>query len=297
MDGTYKIYRTRGRTVFEIINYTLFTLFCISIIFPFLNVLAISFSDYKAVSSMKVGILPIGFNVAAYKKLAFNLQFLRAIRNSIFLTIVNTTLVIVISLAAGYALSSNKLVGRKIIFTYFLIPMYFGGGMIPSYLLICKLKMVNTYWSLILPGIVSIFYVIVFRNQIAQLPKELIESAQLDGASEPMILIKIIMPLLVPMIMAFVVFSAVDNWNSWFGCMLYIQDQKMWTLQYQLRDILVNASIVDERGQVGLNKSEMIHPENLKMAALMLSILPILVVYPFCQKYFISGVLVGAVKG
>lgn len=295
MEGSYRIYRTRGRTIFEIFNYTFFILFCISILVPFIYVISLSTSSYAAVNNKEVGLLPVGFNMRAYVSLAGNIQFLRCVANTVFITVINTVMCIVISLAAGYALASPKMYGRNAIFTYFLIPMYIGGGLIPTYLLITRLHLDNTFWALTITGWVNIFYVIVFKNQISQMPKELIESAQLDGASEPLILFRIILPLLIPMIMAFVVFSAVGNWNSWFSCMIYINDKSKWVLQCQLQEWIADSSLTDTKHiATGVNY---VHPQNLQMAALLLAILPILVIYPFCQKYFISGVLVGAVKG
>lgn len=292
------IYRSKSRTVFEIFNYTFFTLFCISILVPFLNAIAISLSSKAAILRGGIGIWPVEFNLEAYKTLAFNRQFLHTVMNTVFLTFTNTFLVITISLAAGYALSSKYLIGKKIIFTYFIIPMYFGGGLIPTYLLINGLHLNNTYFALILPSIVSVFYVIVFRNMIDQLPKELIESAEIDGAGQPTILFHVVIPLIIPTIAAFVVFSAVGYWNEWFGAMIYLRDRKMWTLQLQLRDILINSAMISPEIEKNfINQQTPIHPENLKMAALMLTILPIVVIYPFVQKYFMSGVLVGAVKG
>jgi putative aldouronate transport system permease protein len=291
-------YKSGSRKVFEVFNYTLFIIFCISILVPFLNAIAISLSSSQAVVKGAIGIWPVGFNLEAYKKLVSSFQFLRTIGNTVFLTSVNTFLVILISLAAAYALANKHIIGKRFFFVFILIPMYFSGGLIPTYLLINNLGLNNTYGALILPAIVNIFYIIVFKNSIDQLPKELLESAEIDGASEPRILFKIILPLILPMVMAFVVFSAVAYWNEWFGVLLYIRDKHLWTLQFQLRDILINASLADAETQKAIvQNAPLINPENLKMAALMLTILPIIVIYPFVQKYFIHGQLVGAVKG
>ncbi|MBP1988420.1 carbohydrate ABC transporter permease [Paenibacillus eucommiae] len=291
------LYKSPSRKVFEVINYCLFTLFSLSIILPFINVLAVSFSDYRAVAAGKVGFWPVGFNWDAYTTLANNWPFLRAALNTIMLTGVNTVLCILISLAAGYALANRKIIGLNIIFIYILIPMYFSGGLIPTYLLVNNLGLNNTYGALILPSLVSIFYIIVFRNSIMQLPKELIESAEMDGAGAVRLLASIIFPLILPMVMAFTIFSAVGYWNEWFNVLLYIRDDSLWTLQYKLRDILFNAAAIDMITQQSVSTRMKVHPENMKMAALILSILPILVIYPFLQKYFMHGILVGAVKG
>ncbi len=291
-------YRSTSRTIFNIANYTLFVAFSLSILIPFLNAISISLSGFQFVSQGRVGIWPIGFNLESYKILAANAQFLRSIVNSVFLTVINTALVILIALAAGYALANKHLIGKKTVFLFILIPMYFNGGLIPTYLLVHKLGLTNTFGALILPAIVNIFYIIVFRNSIEQLPQELIESAEIDGASESRTLFSVILPLVLPMAMAFTVFSAVAYWNEWFGVLIYIRDKSMWTLQFQLREILANPNIMDPGTLDQLaNRNAYVHPENLKMAALMLTILPVLAIYPFVQKFFIHGQIVGAVKG
>jgi putative aldouronate transport system permease protein len=290
--------RSLSRKVFEVFNATIFILFSLSILVPFINAIAISLSSYEALATGKVGLWPKGFTWEAYQTLAYNKQFLRTFMNTVFLTAVNTVLTIGTSLAAGYAMAHKHLLGRATLFAYFIIPMYFSGGLIPFYLLVNKMGLTNTYAALILPNIVSTFYIIIFRNQINQLPQELMESAEIDGAGELRIVWNIILPLVLPMTMAFVVFSAVAYWNEWFNAMIFIRDRSMWTLQLQLRDILINTSqFIDNQTEKALISGPVVHPENMKMAALMLTILPIIVVYPFVQKYFIHGQLVGAVKG
>lgn len=290
--------RSKSKIAFDIVNYTIFIVFSLSILIPFFNVISISLSSPSALASGNVTIWPQGFNLDGYKQLFNSPQFLRTGLNSVFLTAVNTVLVILLSLAAGYALSNKNMIGKHIIFIYLLIPMYFSGGLIPTYLLVNTLGLNNTYGALILPAVINIFYIIVFKNTIDQLPKELLESAEIDGASEYSILFRITLPLIIPMAMAFVVFSAVNYWNEWFAVLIYIRDRSMWTLQFQLRDILINANLVDQATQDAIASNEpRVHSENLKMAALMVTILPIIIVYPFVQKYFIHGQLVGAVKG
>jgi putative aldouronate transport system permease protein len=288
-------YSSPSRIAFQCFNYTFFVVFCISILAPFINALAISLSSYQGVLSGKVGLWPIDFQLDSYQKIAFNYTFLRSFVNTAALTVINTLLSVVVSLCAAYALSHKLFVGRSAAFTFILITMFFSGGLIPTYLNVMNLGLGNTYWALILPGLVSPFYIIVYKNMIDQLPKELIESAEIDGAGEFRLLFRIVLPLVLPMTMAFVIFSAVGYWNQWFGVLLYIKEKSMWTLQFQLREILNNARLEDEvLNPIG---QQIIHPENLKMAALMVTVLPIIVIYPFVQKYFIHGQFVGAVKG
>lgn len=292
------VYNSLSRRIFVVFNYIFFLLLSLSILLPFFNTIAISMSSHTAIVKGGIGIWPQGFNIDGYKMLMGNAQFVRTIINSIALTCVNTFLVITISLATGYALANKHIIGKNIIFYYIIVPMYFSGGLIPTYLVVNYVGLNGSYLALILPNIVSMFYMIVFKNSIEQLPRELLESAEIDGASEPTILVKIIFPLILPMAMAFVVFSAVQYWNEWFGVLLYIREEKMWTLQYQLRSLLVSARLTDAQTSAAMETGgARVNPENLKMAALMITVLPIIAVYPFVQKYFIHGQLVGAVKG
>lgn len=292
--------KSTSRKVFEVINYTVLCMFIAVIIIPFLNVIAMSISDSDAVRLGKVGIWPIGFNTNAYRNLLISRGFFRTFINTVCLTSSKTVLVILISLSAAYALANKAMFAKKFFFTYILIPMYFSGGLVPFYLLVNGLKLTDTYAALILPYIVSIFYIIVFRNSILQMPKDLIESAEIDGASEFTILYRVVIPVLLPMVMAFTIFSAVDYWNDWYNVLLFIKDTKKWTLQFLLRDILINADVLEQSeisNYIIKYDKNKIHPQNLKMAALMITVLPIIVIYPFLQKYFIHGIIVGAVKG
>ena len=289
-----RIFRTPQRTAFEIVNYILFALFSVTIIIPFLHALAISFSSPDAVLQSRVTIWPIEFQTRAYRIILTNSVFLRSFLNTVVITIVKTTLSISICLAAGYALASRHFVGVRIAFLFILIPMYFSGGLIPTYLTVSAYGLNNTYGALVLPNLITIFYVIVFRNAIARLPQEIMESAEMDGASEITILVRIIVHLITPMIMAFTIFAAVQYWNEWFNVLIYVRDRSKWTLQYTLRDIYLNPML---SGTDALLIERPLNPQNLIMAAMMCTVLPIIVIYPFLQRFFIHGALVGAVKG
>lgn len=294
------IYKTKSRIIFEIFNYLLFTVFSLSIVLPFLNIIAISLSSNSAVGSGKVQFWPVGFHLMAYGKIVTNWGFITSFMNSVFLTVVNTILVVGIALLAGYALASKHMIGKKIFFIYIIIPMYFNGGIIPLYLLVNKLKLTNSYLALILPVIISPFYIMVFRNNIVNnIPRDLLESAEIDGAGEFTILLKVVIPLLLPVIIAFSVMSAVTYWNEWYYCLLFIRDNTKWTLQYRVKHILTLYELTDApRSPIKMIKTtEKIHGQSIRMAALMVSILPIMLIYPFMQKYFIHGIVVGAVKG
>lgn len=292
------VYRSKSRRIFEICNYTFFILFGITILVPFFNAIAISLSSYSAVVSGVVGLWPVDLQFNGYVRLINDDQFIRAGLNTVFLTIINTVLVIIVSISCAYALSSKYLPAKKVFFYYIIFTMFFNGGLIPTYLVVNGLGLTNTYLALILPSISNAFYIIVFKNSIDQLPNELLQSAEIDGAGEIRILYQIVLPLVLPMTAAFTVFSAVLYWNEWFGVLIYIRDEDLYTLQFQLREILLNAGTIDSQtSDAIIEGADKVHPRNIKMAALMITILPIVAVYPFVQKYFIHGQLVGAVKG
>jgi putative aldouronate transport system permease protein len=178
--------------------------------------------------------------------------------------------------------------------------MYFSGGLIPYFLTISKfLGLRNTVFALILPVITSSFYIIIFRNNIAQLPKDIIESAEVDGANEYTILFRIVAPIIIPTIAAFIIINAVVHWNEWFQALLFIDNPKLWTLQFALRRILIEKTALTSVNDIitVFDPKTMVHPESFRMAALMITVIPILCIYPFFQKYFIHGIIVGAVKG
>lgn len=281
--------------MFEVFNYGFFILFGFSIIFPFLNVISLSLSSYDAVNAGKVGLLPIGLNFRGYKNIIQNSDFIRALFTTVFITVTDTTLAIIIALMAGYALANKHLPGKSFLFNFILLPLYINGGLIPYYLLVNSLKLNDSYGALIFPIVTNVFYIIVYRNSIVNLPHDIIESAEMDGAGEYTILFKVVLPLLLPMTMAFTIFSAVAYWNEWYNVLLFIQDHKKWTLQYKLRDILSWNDLTQDT--IRIKTTGNVHPKNIRMAALMVTILPIVVIYPFLQKYFIHGIIVGAVKG
>jgi putative aldouronate transport system permease protein len=294
------IYKTRSRYVFVALNTALMIAVCAMIVLPFVNLIAISTSNYVATETMKVGLLPVGFQINAYLKILNDSIFMRSFVNSVFLTVITTCLTIGISLCCGYALSSKHLRASRLLLTYFLVPMYFSGGLIPYFLTVSKfLGLRDTFLALILPVITNCFYIIIFRINIKMLPKDIIESAEVDGANEYVILFRIVAPIIVPTISAFIIINAVVHWNEWFGALLFIDNSKKWPLQFALRRLLLQKVAVTQINEtlVVFDVNNMIHAESFRMAALMITILPIICVYPFFQKYFIHGIIVGAVKG
>ena len=293
-----RVFHTPSRRIFAFFLYTGFTLFCLAIILPFLHVIALSLSTKKAYFEGKVLFWPVDWYTKPYAIILTSKVFLTSLRNTVLIVVVNTSLQIFFALCAGYALANKHFFGTKVAFIYILIPMYFGGGLIPFYLIVNSYGLNNRLGALVFPYLVSIFYIIIFRNAINQLPKEIMESAEMDGASEFTTLFRIVVHLIMPMIMAFTIFSAVGYWNMWFPVLIFIRDKWKWTLQYMLRDIYTNPGIGAGplEGMID-DPLQQLLPQNIIMASIICTIAPIIVIYPFLQRYFIHGVIRGAVKG
>lgn len=267
------------------------------VILPLMHVFSVSVSSTVAVTRMQVTIFPKGFNVTAYKKIMDDLIFLRSLLNTIGITVVSTFLSIFIIIMIAYPLSKEYFFGKKIVTYFFVLTMYFSGGLIPSYLLVSKyLKLNNTYLAYILPSLVNVFYVIVVKSQLEALPKELLDAAVVDGASEFTVLLRIIIPVISPTIAAVSMFIALGRWNMWFPVLLYTNKNTMWTLQYYLRAIVFEKYLASTHDIITEVGTETIPPQNYQMAAIILVALPIVSIYPFVQKYFVKGILTGSVK-
>jgi len=242
-------------------------------------------------------LFPRGFSLAAYKMVIKDPLILSGFKVTIIVTVCGTLINLVISFLGAYPLTRKDLVGRKTIQYLIFFTMLFGGGLIPTYIIVSKLKMVNTYWALIIPGALSPYQMFVLRNFIQNLPESLQESARIDGASEMTVLMRIIIPLSIPVIAVLGLMFGVGHWNSWFSSVIYTTKPGMLSLQAVMRQILM----VDTTSQYFANVTEMYEeaamPKSLQMAIVSVATIPILCVYPFLQKYFVKGVTLGAVKG
>lgn len=271
-------------------------------LYPFLNVAAISFND--AVDSTRGGItiFPRIPTLANYTEIFKTNDLLPiAFFNSILRTVLGTVLGVVSSAVVAYTLSRRDFFMNKFVAILLVITMYVGGGLIPEYLLNVKLHLNQTFWVYLLPGLISPFNVIVIRSFMDNLPHELHESATLDGANDIVIFAKIIFPLCMPVIATVALFIAVGQWNSWFDTYIYnAKVANLTTLQFELKKVLeeaaANASYDPNKGQQIANQVAKTNPEAIKMAITMIATVPIVIVYPFLQKYFVSGMIVGAVK-
>jgi len=285
--------------IFTIINYLCLTFVLIIVGYPLLYVLSASFTDPKAIEAGKIIILPIDFTLAGYKNVFNNKDILLGYKNSIFYTVVGTFLNIFVTLITGYALSFKDFFGKKFIMIFFLITMFFGGGLIPTYLVIKNLGLINTRWALILPTIFSLYNVFItmrfFENTI---PDSLYDAAVMDGCGDIKFLFTIIIPLSKAIIAVNAVFYGVGHWNQYFAALIYINDKELYPLQIFLRQVLVlgDSNILSSN----LNAEELIKLKEkaalVKYSLIIISSLPVFLIYPFVQKYFVKGVMIGSNK-
>lgn len=291
---------SKGDKVFFTINY-IFLSFCfLIVIIPLINVISSSLSSPAALISGKVFILPVEPSLFAYKKIVTNPDLINGYLNSLFYTIVGTVVNIILTIMAAYPLSRKDFYGRNVITGMFVFTMLFNGGMIPNYLLVKNLNLYDTRWALIIPGALSVWNVMIARNFFqTTIPNELIEAAEIDGASDIKVIFSVILPLSAPIIAVLSLFYAVGHWNSYFGGFLYLKSKNLFPLQVVLRNILLNAQIIetmaDIPSQEQLNMMSIV--EVLKYAIIVFASLPVILLYPIVQKHFVKGVMVGSLKG
>ncbi|WP_438350700.1 carbohydrate ABC transporter permease [Paenibacillus sp. FA6] len=284
-----------GEKVYTVFNYTFFTLMGITTLFPFINLIAKSFSSEEAVISGRVGLLPVGFQFGTYGYVLQDAMFLNSLKISILLTFIGTLLSLLLTTMTAYPLSKVRLRGRKGLLLMFIFTMLFSGGLIPTYLLMSNLNLVNTLPVLFLPGMVNVFNMLILKNYFEGLPDSLEESAKLDGAGNIRILISIVLPLSMPVLATIALFFAVAFWNDYFASMIYITDPGLKPLQLYLKELFVasGGEFLKDNVDAALNTT----PQSIQASSILLATIPILCVYPFLQKYFVKGVLVGSVKG
>jgi putative aldouronate transport system permease protein len=287
-----------GDTLFTLFNYAFFIILALVTLFPFLNVIAKSFSSEAAVVSGIVTIFPVGFQTGTYELVFGNHQFINSFKVTIYVTIVGTLACLFMTVLAAYPLSKPNLKFRKTLLLIFVFTMLFSGGIIPTYLTMQYLSLVNTTWALFVPGLINVFYMLIVKNFFEALPESLEESAKLDGASNIRILVSIVLPLSKPVMATIGLFYAVLLWNSYFNAMIYITSPELKTLQLYLKELIASTEdIVTMAGQIDVNRDLNQAPEAVRAASIVTATVPILLVYPFLQKYFVKGVLIGSVKG
>ena len=293
---------SRGRVIFLVCNYILLTLIALICVLPFVNLLAISFSNKTAVAANQVSFWPIGFNVAAYEFILNNRQFLTALGITVRRTVLGVAINLALMVLTAYPLSKSPQEFRlRTVFSwFFVVTILFNGGLIPTYMVVKYTHIMNTIWALVLPGAVQVFNMLVVMNYMRSLPHELQEAAYIDGAGHYKTLFQVILPVCKPTLATVTLFAFVGHWNSWYDGMIYMNTVDKYPLQTYLQTIVINpeaffrnaTNISEELGKF-LN---LVSARTTNAAQMFLAMIPILCIYPFLQKYFIQGVTIGAVK-
>ena len=284
--------RSISGRLFDFVLFLMCVVVLVSILAPVLNILAVSLSSYEAFTRGEVGLFPVEFSLEAYEIQFRDGKVLRGLRNSIFYTALGTTLNVLMTILTAYPMSRKEMPFRKTISVFFAFTMFFGGGMIPSFLQIQDLGLYRSIWSLIIPGSMTVYNMIVMRTFFQSIPHELTEAATIDGANDWQILVRVILPLSKASIATIALFYAVGHWNSWFSASIYLTNFELYPLQLVLRDMIFNVQALIQTGEAN-NYGYTI----IQYAALFISMVPMMVLYPFIQKYFVKGVMIGSVKG
>ena len=292
-----------SRKLFLVINYIVLTIVSLMCILPFINLLAISFSDKTAVAANAVSFWPVGFNTAAYEFILGNDQFLRALWISVQRTVLGVLVNIILIILTAYPLSKStqdfRL--RNVFSWFFVVTILFSGGLIPTYMVVKYTGLMDTIWALVLPGAVQVFNMLVVMNYMRSLPKELEEAAYIDGAGHFQTLFNVILPVCTPTLATVTLFSFVGHWNSWYDGMIYMNTVDKYPLQTYLQTIVINPeaffrNATNISAELG-NFLNLVSARTTNAAQLFLATIPILCVYPFLQKYFTTGLVMGSVKG
>lgn len=294
---------TKSEKIFHGFNYAFLAFITLLAVLPFVHILALSLSSYRAVLSGEVGLWPRETTVNAYRNLIIDGNIFVGLRNTVLVTVVGTGLNMIATTAAAYPLSKQRLRGRGFFLWIVIFTMLFNGGIIPTFVLIRQLGLLNSYWALWLLVLVSPFNMFVMKSFFQAQPVSLEESAVIDGANDIQILIRIILPLSMPVIATLTLFYAVGHWNTYMNVLIYISDPERYTLMMRLRQMIMGMTeaITTAQSSEGTEGSrlleDLITPQSIRSAAIVVSTLPIMLVYPFLQKYFVKGVMLGSLKG
>ncbi len=289
-----------GGMFFDWFNCIFMIFIMIVMLYPILNVLAVSLSSSEAITSGEVSWYPIGFNINSYKTVLTNSEIFTAYKNTIVYAVVGTAISLLFTILAAYAMAINGFVLNKVFNRLLVFTMIFNGGLIPTYLVIKGLHLLDTLWVMVLPGCVTAYNLFICRTFFKGISPSLRESAQLDGANDFLVCFRIYVPVSLPVLCTIGLFVIVGHWNSWFNALMYLNDEKRYPLQMILRKIVINDDVrggaYADSQMSSMMESLNVHPKNVQMASVMVAMIPILCVYPFLQKYFVKGVMLGSVK-
>ncbi|MEG0894726.1 MAG: carbohydrate ABC transporter permease [Oscillospiraceae bacterium] len=293
-----KITKRRKRlSAFDIFLYVFFGILACLTIYPFYNAIIISLTNTVSYIKNAPYLLPYTVDFSAYKEIMNDKFFFSSFMVTVFITVVGTFFSMIFSISTAYVLSRKNLPGRKFFLSFILFTMLFSGGMVPTYIVVSKLGFLDNVWAMIIPCMLSTYYIMIMKNYFQSLPVSLEEAAKIDGANDFQVLIKIYLPISKPFMATFTLFYAVERWNEWWNAHLYIIDKNLKPLQTYLREILATYNSQLAPQLQSLEESKMkIFPQAIHMATIIITMIPILCFYPFLQKYFVKGVMIGSVK-
>lgn len=292
--SVYESKSNKKAQLFQVGLSLIFILITIVSLIPILHVVAISLSSKQSILSGAVSLFPVGFNTEAYSKVLSNVNFMGSFAFTIILTLAFTALSMFLTILAAYPLSKSGLKGKVIMMTLFVITMYFDPGIVPNYLNIKNLGLIDTVWALLLPGALSAYNLIILKSFFSGIDASLYEAAYIDGCTEFKALFKIAIPLAVPAIATLSLFYAVSRWNGVSDVLYYVNDSNLFTVQLKLKQMIDAIAISQQEGSSAVTN---LVAENIKSASIVFSMLPMLIAYPFIQKYFTKGIMLGSVKG
>lgn len=289
-----------GSRVADVIIYIVLGIICLVTLYPMYYVFILSISDPLQAASMQVYLYPKGFYLDSYKLLFQDSSLWRSYLNTLLYVVSDTVLMLVVCTLCAYPLTSNRLIGRKVVTVFLLIPMYFSGGLIPTYLVMTKLGLYNNIWAIIIPGAVNIWNIILCHTYFRSIPEDMREAAKIDGANHFKIMTRIYLPLAKPILAVLAIYTVVGVWNDWFRPMVYLPKETLQPLQLYLRRVLVQQNV--DMAQVSAQAAEIMARKQLsnlqiRYSMIIFTTLPIIFVYPFFQKYFVKGVMLGSLKG
>lgn len=304
MKTTSLVKDTRADKIFLVFVYFFLAIALLIVLYPLIYIVSASISNPHLVNSGEMWLLPKGVTFEGYRTLLGNSSIWRGYLNTIYYTVLGTSINLLVTLPCAYALSRDDFYGRRAFTNFMLVTMFLSGGLIPSYLLIRSLGMLNTVWALVIPGAVSVYNVVVTRTFFqTTIPREMEEAAIVDGCSDFRLFMQIVLPLSTPIIAVMALFYGVGHWNSFFSALIYLSDKSMYPLQMTLREILILqdmssntvSNVTSEMASMLYSKQQL--AEVIKYGVMIVSSLPVIIVYPFLQKYFVKGMMVGSIKG
>ncbi len=285
---------TRGDKTFSIVRTIILVLCCFLVLYPIYYMFIVSISDGYAVLRGEVTLLPKGFSTEAYEALLADDDVPRAYLNTIIYTVVGTIVAVVMTALCAYPLARKSCYGRGAMAMFVIFTMFFDAGMVSNLMVVVNLGLKNTIWAIVLPGAINVWYMVIMRTFFETIPVELYESAYIDGANELTIFVRIVLPLSKSIFATMILFYAVGQWNSFFPALIYLDDSNLFPMQLILRNIVLGATVA---GNTTVSADTATLGQNIKYAAIFVTVLPVLVVYPFAQKYFVKGIMVGSIKG